>query len=626
VIFRSLYLFLLPVAMLSLGVSAGGAQPAPSQAGAEKPGLIRVVSPQMAIAWDEQGKLAELSVRGRPVSLPNRNLYYLNGKITNRAQTRAEGETVVQEADFPDGKLQLVWRGGDRILVTVRAEVAAGQVKEAGFSLDLPAGDITTATTVRWAAMKTVATAANDHAKALDIDEIDQGYRREAQIAADASSVVPFDTNLFSWSATFLLESPTLCLHIGRQVHLRRDYTTGYLERTESGWNLVWKWQPQRPFPARFESQPLMLASFENHADAMADHRRWIAKEFKLVPKERNPKVPDWFHKTRLVFQVNVGETNGAVVHDYKDMTNMFDALHAVGVPEETLFYIPDYNPMTWVSRGWCGPVCCLWPENPLLGGESAFREMMARAEKYRYHVMPHSSIMLMWGEYIMPFTGEDGQPMRWVNPEWEKLKQWGVPLADGTFFHWPTEGPNAHYPYAIHYLDENVPEVRKYFIDGQCELIEKYGVDAICFDSIGANRQMLSKFNTPSMATRFHCDQKIIDELYRRHPNVLLGSEIVTDDSVWLVPLTNSRSRFQYEVMGDYIYTFARVNDPGSLPQRYPQAGISRFNPKADEYERALTKAQPNNIPRILINYRDLGLDEQTRKLIREMLALTAR
>ena len=392
-----------------------------------------------------------------------------------------------------------------------------------------------------------------------------------------------------------------------------------------NGWELVWKWEPQRPFPKSFVAQPLQLAVFPSRREALDEHKAWIGRQYGVSSREEHPKAPEWLKKTRIIFQVVIGETNGAIVHDYVDVKNLIEDLHEIGVPEETIIYIPDYNFANLILKGNNGPVICLWPENPLLGGEKAFREMVATAKKYRYHIMPHSSIVLLISEYLKPFADPDGETRIWHNPEWAHLKQWARLFRDGTPHVWPEAGPSRTYPYVVSYLNQQVPEVQEYYVEGHTAMLKKYGLDALYFDSFRNNNALYSDYNHPGAgAERARGEMEIIRQLYERNPGVLLSGECCTEEGVPLAPLWNNRLPLTYELMGDYVYTFDHTVEGSPIPQRYPGGGISRYEANALEAQIALTKAQPNNIPRLKLNYRDRGLDELTRRCIRELLALT--
>ena len=97
-------------------------------------------------------------------------------------------------------------------------------------------------------------------------------------------------------------------------------------------------------------------------------------------------------------------------------------------------------------------------------------------------------------------------------------------------------------------------------------------------------------------------------------------------EESVDLVPLWQSRNPVWNALFQRYAYTFAHTVVPTSVPQRYSDVGgISAYSSSAQREEVELTRRQPNNIPRMIINYRDGGLDETTRKYIDELLSVKA-
>ena len=167
---------------------------------------LSVESAQLRLVWDPAGKLLECRVCGKPVAQTKPNQFYLNGHAVDRATTSATGDReVTQVAEVPGGTLKLVWRGGKHVEVTVIADVPTAEVKEAGFSLGLPPGDLHTYL-------------GGQHAWAGTPD----------------GRVVTLDDLDFGIGLGFLLQHPDHCLRLGRQVKLRRDYTVGHIEKTQA--------------------------------------------------------------------------------------------------------------------------------------------------------------------------------------------------------------------------------------------------------------------------------------------------------------------------------------------------------------------------------------------------------
>jgi hypothetical protein len=587
--------------------SGASAKRVAGQRSVRQPSKLRVSSQSITLEWDEKGNLVEIQLCGVPFPQRRSSKYLFNGQQVSARQAECTGtDQVVHAAQGQEGTLQLVWTGGARVTAALHGRSFSGVVKEAGFSLCLPPADIhtITGTTWRWREL------AESHRVSFD----DYGK--------------PLTIGQF-----FLLELENhRWLRIGRQVKERIDYTTGYLEKMIDGWEFTWKWEPQAPFPPEYRSQPLEFEVFESLEAAVAEHRLWMEKTFRLVPKEENPKTPAWFKKAKLLVQVNIGETCGAVVHDYKDVTNLIRDLHSRGVPPETIIYIPDYNFLSLALKGYHGPICALWPENPLLGGKDAFVEMVRAAKQHGYHILAHASIVLLFEWARKLFANREGMAETWVNPEWVAMKQWAIRDRAGAPLGWPPteqEVPGVkqwsnRYPYMVRYLNQAYPEVQRFFIEGISRLVTEYGIDAFHLDSTCSTVCRMSVWNTPfEDGRRAAGERAIIEQLYERHPHILLWAEGLAEESADLVPFMMWRSPISHLLMSRYVYTSAHTSTPGSIRQRYAEiGGIGGYQETAHAEEVELTRRQPNNIPRLVVNYRDYGLDQRTMQFIEELLA----
>ena len=504
----------------------------------------------------------------------------MNGEIaaSDHPRTAAAEGRIEQEWTTEAGRLQINWSGSERLAFRFVAE-APTAIREVGLALDLPAGDI---------------------------HSLLGGPYVWDRLAP--GQTVSFDSLEMAIGQFYLLEFAGGCLWFGRRVEQKRDMTTGWLERTRQGWRMIWKWQPQAPFARIFESQAV---EFECHPDldsALASHRRWMERQFKLVPKEENPKTPEWLKKCRLALQINVGETIGAVVHDYYDIIHLIEDLHLAGVPEETILYIPDYNFHSLALKGHHGPICATWPENPLLGGREAFIRMLALARKYRYHILPHASVVLLIERIFLSSASPGGLPRVWVNPEWAELEKYAVRDIRDNPLGWPPtaeECPDVkewawRYPYTVRYLNQAYAEVQRYYVEGVSAMMSDYGLDAMYFDSMSNNSCFLSVWNHPANgAARAAGEREIMRQLYARHGNALFSGEGCTEETADLMPLWQWRTPIVHQLMGPYIYTFAHTHTASPIPQRYSETGgISPYDPDALRAEIELTRRQPNNIP----------------------------
>lgn len=547
----------------------------------------------VSLSWDSQARIVALNLAGRAVPQERTGRYFVNGQPVEAAPAPGGRGEVVHTGKGGGGQLTARWRSGKGVSVTLDAAVPGGQVREVGFSLSLPPGDL--------------------------LALMSNPYRFAAYAPGQKISFTEFPLGV---GQIYLLDTGNGCLRFGRQVPRKRDYPTGCLERTADGWQLTWLWEPQLPYGEQFTSQEFHLAAFDSVAVALDDHRAWAEKEFGWLPVDRNPKVPGWLKESRLLVQINLGETNGAVVHDFTDVARLADDLNAMGVPPHTFLYIPDYNPNSQILRGYSGPLASCWPDNPLLGGKRAFGQMVETARKYDYHILPHGFLLLLLEWTSRNFAGEDGQRNIWRNPAWDRALPHAIRNAAGKPIGWPPDESADRYPYMCRYVNLSAPEMREWYLEQTSGMIREYGLDAYYFDSVSVGPAISYQGNIPHLAEIIDGERAVLDELQARHPDVLFAGELCDEDNAGLVPLWQERSAFSHALFGPYIYTFAHTSTPGSIPQRYSDWGISLVTERALQDEIELTRRQPNNIPRLLINYRDFGLDDRQRRAIEALLA----
>jgi|GEM_PF-2802397 len=548
----------------------------------------------LRLCWDAAGRLDLLDLAGHAVPQLAQGRYLFNGQVEIPAYVLESNGVLVHECRFLDGVLTARWTGGERAAVVLEGHASGTAVRSVGFALHLPAGDLSClmGNTYRW-----------------------QAYEIGQQIR--------FADFPLGVGQVYLLDTGRACLRFGCQAAKRRDYATGSLERTAEGWLLTWLWEPQLPYGEGFTAQELHFQIFDSVAAALDEHRVWGERTFGWLPAETNPKVPVWFKACKLLLQVNLGETNGAVVHDYLDVTHLAEDLHAIGVPAGTILYLPDYNPNSSVLRGGSGPVCCLWPENPLLGGKREFVRMVQTAQQYGYHILPHGSVLLVFEWSSLNYAGSDGRPVIWRNPTWGAMQQWGIVNAAGQPIGWPPDEVADHYPYMVRYLNPAYREVQDYYLDGITAMIQEHNLDCYYFDSVSVGPAISYQGNIPDLPAIIEGEREFIRRLYERHPDVLFAGELCDEASLDLVPVWQSRHPLSHALFGRYIYTFAHTHTASSIPQRYADVGgISDYGEDAQQAEVELSQRQPNNIPRLMVNYRDHKLDALTRRFIEALLA----
>lgn len=150
--------------------------------------------------------------------------------------------------------------------------------------------------------------------------------------------------------------------------------------------------------------------------------------------------------------------------------------------------------------------------------------------------------------------------------------------------------------------------------------------MDALYFDSVSTPVAISYHGNIQHLPSILEGEREIIRQLYERHPAVLFAGERCGEESVDLVPLWQARNSIWNALFSKYAYTFAHTVAPSSIPQRYSEVGgISQYSEEAQRQELELCRRQTHVIPRLMVNYRDRGLDELTMKCIEELISISS-
>ena len=104
-----------------------------------------IESPTFGLSWDQEGRLDRIRLGGMTFPQPVSNRYIWHDQVSDSISASRSGDAqVTHTVHFTDGDVDVVWAGGSRVRVTLRARSDVRPVEGVGFSLCLPPGDVLT--------------------------------------------------------------------------------------------------------------------------------------------------------------------------------------------------------------------------------------------------------------------------------------------------------------------------------------------------------------------------------------------------------------------------------------------------------------------------------------------------
>ena len=155
------------------------------------------------------------------------------------------------------------------------------------------------------------------------------------------------------------------------------------LGRAAKQLNVTWSVRLATALPGR-EQAPPPGWSEQSHStrDAAVDtYRTWMQRAFPQPPRFR----PPWVERIPGCVLLQLWAGTGEIDHTLDDLVGLMAAMHAAGVPRDTLVYF-------W---GWFASFDRKYPEfwpAPEVGGEAAFTRVIEAAIRYGYRLLPHTN------------------------------------------------------------------------------------------------------------------------------------------------------------------------------------------------------------------------------------------
>ena len=263
------------------------------------------------------------------------------------------------------------------------------------------------------------------------------------------------------------------------------------------------------------ETPALRLCVCKTFTDVEADfekHLAFLEAAYGLLPWETRPDVPDWMRNIRLVLNLHGQHWTGYVFNTFDRMAEAV-RLVAQHIPgDQVLAYIP----------GWEGRYYYAYPNyrpGPDLGGEAAFRRLLATAREL--------------GVKVMPMFGMHGTNVQ-VYPDWERSAFRSRTNSYVKLVNCPDWDTDRTGEEDQVFLNPGEPTFRNHLLEQVSAVVRDYDVPGVFLDTSAC------WFNDPRF-NLFEGYRLLVDELHRRHPDLLIAGEGWWDGLLGVLPVNQS-------------------------------------------------------------------------------------
>jgi len=546
---------------------------------------MRVSTKDFHLIFDERLNLKELCVKKYRASFSAESSYSLLGEKAVLGKVSESPNLILADVKTTQASGALRIKGGKRVSVSLNAEAGMG-INEIGFRWPLP---VETEILID---------------ERVYTSKTPSGF----EISLEPLGRIPF----------FLASFTDQYLRIGTKCRGDGYFPVGSIVKGEDGFTLYWKWEPRAPFPWEYATPEVYVEPFNSIDDAVDDYKAWMEKAFNLCRKEGNPRIPRWFHDTRLIIILDLWLNNGKIIHEYMDVVNLAQDLKKLGAPRDTIIYL----------TGWDGPYGGTMPEHKPrdeLGGREKFKQMVKAVQGSGYRVMLHMTVTLMDKKL----------------PVWRRFEKYNITDAYGRKISWPSSfvADVENWPVSLGWLRPCVKEVREYIVDNVTDVIARYGIDAGYFDSSSMDGS--PRVNDPECYYLGGLTQ-LMNELYERNPGTLFCHEMASVKTLKVIPVFNlsplaiSHDTVKWhsilpslglfvkrspdlvrKVFSDYAYFTGHTHTSATVPRE--RGGPDTPPPEFFHMEQEIND-QRGIVKTIRLNYRGYGVDRESKEIIEEL------
>lgn len=244
----------------------------------------------------------------------------------------------------------------------------------------------------------------------------------------------------------------------------------------------------------------LRLRVTESLADVEADfeaHLAFTEAAYGLKAWEMRPDVPEWMRNIKLVLNLHGQHWTGYVFNTFDQMGEVLKMITQHIPGREILAYVPGFEGRYYYAYPHYRP-------GEALGGDAGFRRLVETAKALEVRLMPmfgmHGANVQVYPDYERSvFRTRTNSYTTLVNcPDWDTDRSG----EDDQVF-----------------LNPGEPVFRQHLLEQVSGVVRDYGVSGVFLDTSAC------WFNDPRY-NLYEGYQLLIDELHRRHPDVLVAGE----------------------------------------------------------------------------------------------------
>ena len=244
--------------------------------------------------------------------------------------------------------------------------------------------------------------------------------------------------------------------------------------------------------------------------EAVAAHMQHVEQAFALQPWESRADVPDWMRTIALVTTLHGMHYTGFIFNDY---ARQLESLRWIATQ------IPAERVLVFLSA-WDGRYYWDYPNYAVpsrMGGETAFRRLIAEAQRL--------------GFKMMPMFGANAANRR--QPVWPAIAGGATYKIDGDLYNvnWVDWNNDRHQDGWLTYMNLGADTWRNHLEGRIAEIIERFGIDAYFLDIVGGH--------VNSTTGDMHAGTKrLVDNLRSKYPTVACVGEMPYDALHGFIPM----------------------------------------------------------------------------------------
>lgn len=243
-----------------------------------------------------------------------------------------------------------------------------------------------------------------------------------------------------------------------------------------------------------------------------AAHLAYVEQAFGIGLWETRPDVPEWMRDIKLVLNLHGQHWTGYVFNTFDQMAETLKTITQAVPGKHILAYVPGFEGRYYYAYPNYHP-------GEALGGDAGFRRLVATANAL--------------GVRLMPMFGMHGANVQ-VYPDYERSAFRSRTDSYLTLVNFPDWDTDRFGEDDQVFLNPGEPVFRQHLLEQVSAIVRDYGVSGVFLDTSAC------WFNDPRH-NLYEGYRALVNELHRRHPDLLIAGEGWYDALLALLPVNQS-------------------------------------------------------------------------------------